>query len=80
MEKEKILHTKDKRSNTLSFSLLIELVFYFVLFIVIYIIFGLFFCLLCYIYIFFCSFQEVPEGASDCLAGLTFVISGTLDR
>lgn len=24
--------------------------------------------------------QEVPEGASDCLAGLTFVISGTLDR
>lgn len=24
--------------------------------------------------------QEVPEGAPDCLAGLTFVISGTLDR
>ncbi|GAV85834.1 AAA domain-containing protein/BRCT domain-containing protein [Cephalotus follicularis] len=23
--------------------------------------------------------KEVPEGASDCLAGLTFVISGTLD-
>jgi len=25
-------------------------------------------------------FQEVPEGAPNCLAGLTFVISGTLDR
>lgn len=25
-------------------------------------------------------FQEMPEGAPDCLAGLTFVISGTLDR
>ena len=24
--------------------------------------------------------QEVPNGAEDCLAGLTFVISGTLDR
>lgn len=24
--------------------------------------------------------QEVPEGAPDCLNGLTFVISGTLDR
>lgn len=24
--------------------------------------------------------QVVPEGAPDCLAGLTFVISGTLDR
>jgi hypothetical protein len=24
--------------------------------------------------------QEVPEGAPNCLAGLTFVISGTLDR
>ncbi|XP_020533153.1 replication factor C subunit 1 isoform X2 [Jatropha curcas] len=24
--------------------------------------------------------KEVPEGAPDCLAGLTFVISGTLDR
>lgn len=24
--------------------------------------------------------QEVPEGTSDCLGGLTFVISGTLDR
>ena len=24
--------------------------------------------------------QEVPEGSSDCLGGLTFVISGTLDR
>lgn len=26
------------------------------------------------------SLQEVPEGAPDCLQGLTFVISGTLDR
>lgn len=25
-------------------------------------------------------YQEVPEGAPDCLAGSTFVISGTLDR
>lgn len=36
-----------------------------------------------YIYIksvFFFLCQEVPEGASACLAGLTFVISGTLDR
>lgn len=28
----------------------------------------------------FMLWQEVPEGAPDCLAGLTFVISGTLDR
>ena len=27
-----------------------------------------------------CWHQEVPEGAPNCLAGLTFVISGTLDR
>jgi hypothetical protein len=27
-----------------------------------------------------CFEQEVPEGAEDALAGLTFVISGTLDR
>lgn len=25
-------------------------------------------------------FQDVPEGDPNCLAGLTFVISGTLDR
>ena len=27
-----------------------------------------------------CGEQEIPEGADDALAGLTFVISGTLDR
>lgn len=32
------------------------------------------------IYIPYAFSQEVPEGAPDCLSGLTFVISGTLDR
>lgn len=38
---------------------------------------GIFSCSFSFV-IFVC--QEVPEGAPDCLAGLTFVISGTLDR
>jgi len=32
------------------------------------------------LFIFFPPCQEVPEGTPECLAGLTFVISGTLDR
>ena len=32
------------------------------------------------LFVFFPPCQEVPEGTPECLAGMTFVISGTLDR